>query len=256
MRLFRKMLLEICPAAILMTLLGSITLNIACYIVTTNTSIYYPIEIWIEGCSWLDFFLPLIAVTPFSYTLYMKRKNNYLTYAAVRIDGKRYIRTSILAGMTAAGVSVFIIYFSALLISLEFFYHGADFENKYLLDYIFGTMQAEHPVWFGLLWCLWKGLVSSLFTWFGYRLALYINQVFLISTLPFLYCMAENMCLSLLGKPAFSLTTVFVLNRLSPQVMHVWNYGFGLISYVIVVNFILWILKKKRGGVYESDSYN
>ena len=256
MKLFRKMLLEICPTAILMTFLGSIILSIACYIVSTNTSIYYPIEIWIEACSWLDFFLPLIAVAPFAYTLYMKRKNSYLTYIAVRMDKNKYIHTNIMAGMVTVAMSVFIIYFSSLVISINVFYHGADLKNKYLLNYIFGTMQAKHPIVFGLVWCLWKGVVASLFTWFGYRLSLYINQIFLISILPFLYCMAENMCLSLLGIPTLSLTTTFVLNRLSPKAMHIWNYGFGIISYIIVAIVILCILRKKRGLVYESDSYN
>ena len=113
-------------------------------------------------------------------------------------------------------------------------------------------MQAEHPIAFGFIWCLWKGYVASLFTWFGYRLSLYISNVFLVSILPFLYCMAENMCLSLLGKPELSLTTTYVLNRLSPKVMHIWNYGFGIITYFISVAIIMWIIKRKRGIHYAT----
>ena len=252
MRLFRKMLLEVMPTAICMTVLGSLILTISCYMVYTNTSIYYPIEIWIEGCGWMDFFLPLITVAPFSYTLYMKRKDNYLMYVSVRMDTKKYIHATILAGMLTVGLSVFFIYFLSLIISIKCIYHGADFENKYILNYIFGFMQAEHPIAFGFIWCLWKGYVASLFTWFGYRLSLYISNVFLVSILPFLYCMAENMCLSLLGKPELSLTTTYVLNRLSPKVMHIWNYGFGIITYFISVAIIMWIIKRKRGIHYET----
>ena len=65
-RSFRKFIVP----SLACTLLITTVLTVICFITVNNTAICNRIEIWIEACDYVDFFLPLIvslAFSPFFY---------------------------------------------------------------------------------------------------------------------------------------------------------------------------------------------
>ena len=67
--LIRSIRKFIIPALILVLLLTT-ALTVFCFITVKNTAVCNRIEIWIEACDYVDFFLPLavcLAFTPFFY---------------------------------------------------------------------------------------------------------------------------------------------------------------------------------------------
>ncbi len=239
--------------SLIITLIGILALGISCYSISTNTVICFPIEIWIDGCTVVDFFLPLLVTVPFSVSLFMKRKDRFVEYAAIRIGKKKYIAYQIISGMLLSAFVTFIIYFVALLLSMFVFFEGSSTDRDYIYEYVFGKYQAEMPILFGMLWCMWKGIIASLFTGFGYLLALYVDNVFVVAILPFIYVMAENLVTGILGIPEYGIMTSYVLNRLTPEVMSVWNYVVGVISYIVITGGIILVLKVIKGLLYEED---
>lgn len=244
---------EYLPSGICMFVLEILLLLFYCKVIAGNTWVYAPIEIWITGCDVADFFLPLIASLPFSFLLFYKRKNNFMQYAGIRISLKKYTNQHILSAMIIAGVGTFFAYFLSLIIATQWMYQDSLRVDPYIYDYIWGNYQAEYPLMFGFIWCLWKGFVTSLFTLFGQKIALYVENLFIVSLTPFLYCMAENLVTALLGKPAYSIFTSFILNRLNPDVMHWWNYGIGVISYLVATNIIIILIKNFQGMRYDEQ---
>ena len=118
-----------------------------------------------------------------------------------------------------------------------------------LVDYVFGEYEINHPYLFGLMWCLYKGVVATLFVSFSNMLALYTDNLFVSVLGPFVYCMAENMITSLLNIPMYSIMTTYVLNRLSPSSMHVYNYVIGCFTYILITSGIILIIRRKKNNV-------
>ncbi len=243
---------EIWLSPILTFLIGVIALLVSCKVIASNTAICYPIEMWLQGCSIVDFFLPLLASIPFSFVLLMKRKNGFLTYVSLRTNKKIYIAKQILTGMLLGGVAVFLMYYISLVVSVTLFPIESFNEREHIKDYLWGTYQANSPLLFGLFWCIWKGFVGSLFTGFGYLLGLFVDNLFVVSLAPFLYCMAENMITAILEIPEYSIVTSYVLNRLSPSSMKMIFYVVGVVGYLCITAIILFVLRIRRRRLYEN----
>ncbi len=251
-RLLKKLILEQLPLAATAFALQMVLLIISCAVMASNTVMEYRIQIWIYGCAPVDYFLPLFATLPFVFSLYYKRWGGFLKYTGVRTRQESYVAQHMLAGFILCFLGVAAAYFVALLVC-EFAIpftrypgYSAGLEN-----YVFGNLQMEHPLLFGFGWCLWKGLNAGLFTLFGYALAIYVDNVFLVSISPFIYYLGENLVTSLFTVSQYSLATSLVLNRLSPSCMHVYNYLAGTIIFVLISYFIIQLVKLKTGADNE-----
>ena len=80
-------------------------------------------------------------------------------------------------------------------------------------------------------------------------LALYMDHLFVAVLLPFLYCMGENLVTALLQIPQYSIMTSYVLNRLSPSCMNVWNYFVGVGTFTIFASGVIFVLKRRKQDV-------
>lgn len=221
-----------------------------------NTAVTHNIEIWIEAASFLDFFFPMFVSLPFVWKLYFERKDGFIKYVSMRTDCRKYMAVKMLAGMSSVFVMVFAIYYAGLIFAEIFVEPKAIAQDEILGRYLWGKMQMEAPLMFGALWCVWKGLVGSVICLFGYFVALLSENIFIISLLPFLYCMLENFVTGTIGYERYSIYTSFVLNRLSPDAMRVHNYYAGVIIFVAVTGAIMlvWAFKKKQVDYREEHN--
>ncbi|MCD7826201.1 MAG: hypothetical protein LUH14_09615 [Clostridiaceae bacterium] len=221
-----------------------------------NTAVAYPIELWIDSCSVLDFFFPLIVTLPFTWKLFYERKDGYMRYVAVRTDKSKYVIQKIISGMALVFVMVVVIYYSGLIAAVVFVEPQIMIEDKILYRYVFGEMQAENPLFFGLLWCAWKGFVGSIIAGFGYSVSMVVDNIFVVVLMPFLYCILENFITGTLQIEQYSICTTYILNRLSPYSMKIFYYCIGVVSFVIFGSLIILLLeyKKKKVG-YSEKSY-
>lgn len=228
-----------------------LALLISCFVISGNSVVNYKIEIWSWACEYIDFFLPLIATLPFAIVLYLQKRNHFIRYASMRMRKNSYVRYHIAAGLILSFSCTWLIYFSSLVITVLFVPMVSRGYDNDLANYVFGTYQMHCPLLFGAVWCVWKGINAACFTLFGYMLALYIDNIFIINIVPFLYCMAENLVTALLQIPDYSIITAYVLNRLTPSCMHVWNYLVGTVSFLFITSCIALFLREKSVREYE-----
>lgn len=234
--------------SLICTLLIASALTILCFITVNNTAICNRIEIWIEACDYVDFFLPLIICVSFSPFFYFINRRGFIKYAAVRIGRKRYLLVHFLATAICVVLVVVISYYATLCISLTMTPETTVPDNR-LVAYVFGEYEINHPYLFGIVWCLYKGIVATLFVGFGNMLALYTDNLFVSVLGPFVYCMAENLITALLNIPMYSIMTTYVLNRLSPTCMHVHNYVVGCFTYILITLGIIFIIRRQKENV-------
>lgn len=221
------------------SLIGIYVLLIAEYTISKNTAISFPIEIWIDGSKILDFFFPLIITLPFSWMLYYERKDGFINYASMRKERKKYLFGRIMSGMISAFAVTFIIYYVGLVVAVLFLQPETLVNDNILYRYLWGHFQANNPLIFGIFWCAWKGLIGSIICAFGYLVALVVDNIFVVALLPFIYCTVENFITGTLHLEKYSVTTTYILNRLSPTKMSVVNYFAGLITFVLIGTILI-----------------
>ena len=181
----------IIPALILLLVLTA-ALTVFCFVTVKNTAVCNRIEIWIEACDYVDFFLPLAVCLAFTPFFYFINRKGFIKYASVRAGKKRYLLTHFLATAVCTVLVVMVSYYATMCISLRMTPETLVTENR-LFDYVFGEYEVNHPYLFGLAWCFYKGVVATLFVLFGNLLALYTDNLFVSVLGPFVYCMAENL---------------------------------------------------------------
>ena len=235
----------IAPAIILFAVV-MIALGIACYVISSNTLISNQIEIWIDACQYVDFFLPLALCIVFVPFIFVQNSNGFIQYASIRANRRKYISSQMICIVILVFIGTVIAYDLPLIFSLTALKPQAVGNRNDLLDYVWGKYQVYHPYLFGFAWCMWKGVVAMLFTMFGCLLALYIDNLFVAVLLPFLYCMGENLVTALLQIPQYSIMTSYVLNRLSPSCMRVWNYIVGVGTFTIFASGVIFVLKRRK----------
>ena len=230
------------PAAVLFIVLFT-ALVIMCFVTSGNSAIGNPIEPWIFACNSVDFFLPLIVSATFVPPVYMIHKKGFARYAALR--NGNYMPIQLGTVTVLVFLSVTLSYYIALLVSLNAL-DPAEFQSdNFLIRYVFGRYQIEHPYLFGAVWCMWKGAVSTLFALFGNLLTINTGNLFVSVLAPFLYVMGENLLTALIQKPQYSIVTSFVLNRLSPTAMRAWYYPIGVITFTLFSTFVILVIRRR-----------
>lgn len=226
-------------------------LILSCCVISNNTLISNKIEIWIDACQYIDFFLPLAICVVFVPAVYMQNRNGFIKYASIRTGRKRYLSSQIFSISILVFIGTILAYYLPLIISLSVLEPQDTGTRNELLTYVFGKYQVYHPYLFGFVWCIWKGIIAVIFAVFGCLLALYIDNLFIAVLLPFLYCMAENLVTSLLQIPQYSIITSYVLNRLSPSCMNVWNYIIGVVTFITFASVVIFISKRRSQDEYS-----
>lgn len=223
-------------AAILLVLIN------AC---NANSLILYKIEPYAYGSEPLDFFFSIFVSIPFSFYLFLLVKDNYLDYVALRISKKKYLMIHILASLFLCFCMVFLVNLIGVVFSVEIANISQNDFDISLSDYIFGSMQMENPILFGIVWSLHKAFVGTLICLFAQTIALYIKNFFLVLLMPFVYVIIENFITAVLRMSQYSLTTAFALNRLSAKAMSIRNIVIAVFVFIVVIVISGKILKSR-----------
>ncbi len=234
-------------------LLATICCIIYSYIISTNTLVEYKLELWIWGSELITYFLPIIAVAPFSFILYGKLKQDFIKYAAIRKSRRVILAGEIVQAMLAVIITVFSIYFTSLLIIMFFIEPASWGIRNNLGNYPFGEFQVASPILFGFIWSLWMGFVASLFILFSSVLAMNIDNYFVITLFPVAYFHCENLITGLFRIPQISIVTSAVLNRLQPKAMNTYTYLIGVCIFAVVIIVTNKILTIRKEMLYDRD---
>lgn len=229
-----------------------------------NYSLEYDLEAWEVGMEYINFVFPLIATLPVGWLMYYERKDNFLIYTLPRVSKKKYLLSKwvVLAG--SAGISMFIIMFAGVLTALYLKPEiipqltlvdptTGELISQILSHHFLGELFADHPLVYGLLLSVWRGLLAALVATFAFVLSLYIENLFIILTGPFIYEILENFILSILGIPQYRLVTAFDPTAVFLSEINGYSFVAGPLHLVIFMVLLLLYFKRiKKMTVYPS----
>ncbi|MDR0286488.1 MAG: hypothetical protein LBI03_02090 [Clostridiales bacterium] len=254
-RLVKNELVKLKIPVILTVVLLSITAIVLTGTLYKSYSLDYDLEAWEIGREIIDFLFPLFVVVPICWLMYYERKNNFLLYTVPRVGKAKYLT----AKWMAAAVSAFAIIFTPYFLSAVFALYVkppivphirlsdvSPFTHIYLDTFI------NAPLMYAFLLSLWKSVIGVMVMSLGFVLSLYVKNIFVILTGPFIYSTLENFSLAILGMPEYRLITSFEPSVVSEK-------GISLVSPVIgpmlliIFTAVLWLFftKFKRTTVYE-----
>lgn len=241
--------------------LGTITiLSIAACVLSgtlyQNYALYYDLEAWEIGTELIGFLFPLFVVVPICWNMYYERKNNFLLYTMPRVSKRKYLT----AKWLASAISAFSILFIPYVLSAVFALYVKPPIDSYALagvsatpfTHIFLDIFTQTPLLYAFLLACWKSFIGIFVMSLGFVLSLYVDNIFIILTGPFIYAILENFTLSIMGLENYRLVTAFEPATVAVQSITAGSFIMGLLLISIVIVAVwLYFGKKKRIPVFK-----
>lgn len=235
-RLFKRNLIMF----VLTTVVGIILSLVLVVSISKNTSIYYPIEMWLHSQDLFTVLYPLLCTIPFCWEICSERKNGFFKYVPNRVPLSRYLLYRYLGALLSVFTMIFLTSFI-----------GAVFAEKiispaYPAPYasnigakLWGDVLIQTPLKYAFFLSLWRILLAGLYFTFGFLLALFGKNSFIALTTPFIYSLLENYIMSILGVPSYSIATSFFIARMAPGTTHSSDLLIGPAILTVICLMIL-----------------
>jgi hypothetical protein len=240
-------------------------LTIAAIVLTgtlyTGYSLHYDLEAWEVGRELIDFLFPLFVVIPICWLMYYERKDNFLVYNMPRVSKPKYMTAKWIVAAVCAFAILFIPYFLSAVFAL---YIKPPIGEIVLLlppgetpiqtpfAHIFLDMFVNAPLLYAFLLSLWKSVIGVMVMSMGFVLSLYVKNVFVILTGPFIYSILENFIWSILRIPQYRLVASFEPTSVMEELVTPLSLAVGpLLLLAFIVCLWLFFSKLKKKSVYE-----
>ncbi|KPU44758.1 ABC-2 family transporter protein [Oxobacter pfennigii] len=239
------------PVLIAMGVLTVLNSVLSCTLYRDYT-VYFDIDAWEIGTEFLGLVFPLFVTVPVCWELYYERRNHFLVYTLPRMDKRHYLGSKWCACALAAFLLMFIPYFISAVFALYVKSPAVILFPEDYYGHIFNDLYTQTPLLYALLLSLWKGLLGVITMTFGFVLALYGKNIFVILTAPFIYVILENFIWSVMGLPMYRFVTAFEPSSLSIEAIHAGSFIAGpLLMCGVIVLIALYYSKLKKRAVYE-----
>ena len=188
------------------------------------------------------------ALSAVCWNLYYERKNNFLLYVMPRVKIKKYLTAKWIAYALGTLCIIVIPYILSAVFALYVKPPVVPFvENPF--SHIFENAFIKTPLLYAVALSLWRGIVSLFVMTFGFVLALYCKNIFVILTGPFMYSILENFVLAILCLERLRLVVAFDPTTVNPEVVSIFSFFFGPIVLSIVIGLTAFLLSKKNAVV-------
>lgn len=213
-----------------------------------NYSLIYDLEAWEVGTELVSLLYPLFVVIPLCWSLYYERKNNFLLYVMPRVPIKKYLASKWIAYALGAFCIIVVPYVLSAIFALYIKAPVVSFMGN-PFTHIFQSVFIETPLLYAVILSCWRGVVGVLMMTFGFVLALYCKNIFVILTGPFMYSILENFILSILRLERYRLVVAFDPTCVSYQSITPASFVAGPIILILVICLTIFVLSKKNAVV-------
>lgn len=221
-----------------------------------NYSLDYDLEAWEIGTELLNFLFPMFVVVPICWLMYYERKNNFLLYTMPRVGKTKYLTAKWIVAAVSSFAIIFVPYFLSAIFAL---YVKQPIVPQIItnpevspFDHVYLDMFVNTPLLYAFLLSLWKSIIGVMVMSLGFMLSLYIKNIFVILTGPFIYVILENFSLAILRLEKYRLVTSYEPSTISSQAITGISPFVGP-ALLITFTVIIWVIfsKVKHKTVYE-----
>lgn len=209
----------------------------------------YDLEAWEIGTEMFGLLFPLFVVLPLCWNLYYERKNNFLLYVLPRVSERKYLTAKWFVYALGAFFILMIPYFVSAIFALYIkapipAYIPQAEDSPFA--HVFLSAFTQKPLMYAVALSCWKGLLGVLTMSFGFVLSMYVKNVFVILTGPFVYSVLENFVFSILRFERYRLIMSFEPTSISSNAVSPSSFFVGPVLLMAVIFLTAFFLKNIR----------
>lgn len=234
------------------TIILSIVMSVLSCTLYRNYSLHYDLEAWEVGTEFLSLLFPLLTVVPLCWNLYYEGKDNFLLYVMPRVPIKSYLMAKWLA--YAAG-SFCIMTIPCVLSAVCALYINEPGLSQITaaFSHVFQSAFTQLPLLYAVALSFWRGFIGILVMTFGFTLALYCKNVFVVLTGPFMYAILENFILAICHLEAYRLVVAFDPTSISSDAVSAVSFIAGPVLLLLVISMTAFFFgKMKRHAIVSA----
>ncbi|SDS05776.1 hypothetical protein SAMN05444162_0640 [Paenibacillaceae bacterium GAS479] len=245
-------------------LILTLTVSILTGTLYQSYSLEHDLEAWEVGIPFIIFLFPLISVIPVCWLMYFERRDQFLMYTLPRVNKSRYLWSKWIVVSSSSFLIMFVSMMVGIITALYIkpditpFYSLINPETgkampSLELQHFQGSMFVNYPLVYGLMISIWQGLLSAIMATMGFVLSLYLRNIFVILTGPFIYAMLENFTLN-----AFRLIYYRLYYSFNPEQFDEGKLGYyplfvgPLLALLFIALIAFYFSKVKKYTVYPS----
>jgi hypothetical protein len=107
----------------------------------------------------------------------------------------------------------------------------APFEHVFMNEFI------NKPLLYAFILSCWKGVIGILVMSLGFVISMYVNNIFVVLTGPFIYAVLENFILAALRLEQYRLVTAFEPSTISAEAVGISSYIVGPLILILCTLF-------------------
>lgn len=254
LRLLKLELGKICKPVITTTAILTVLTCILTCVLQRDYTVYFHIDAWEIGTEYIALLFPLFVTIPVCWQLYYERRDRFIVYTLSRISRQKYLSIKWAACALSGFCILFIPYVMSLLCALYVVTPANVLPPHDKYSHFLLTLYVQFPLIYGLLLSAWKALLGVLTMTFGFVLALFSRNIFVILTAPFVYVILENFILASLSSASLDLATYRFVTAFEPTCKVYINLGSFIVGPVlmclVIGAIILYYTKVKRQAIY------
>ena len=187
LRLLKLELGKIFKPVITTTAILTVLTCILTCVLQRDYTVYFHIDAWEIGTEYIALLFPLFVTIPVCWQLYYERRDRFIVYTLPRISKQKYLSIKWAACALSGFCILFIPYVMSLLCALYVVIPANVLPPHDKYSHFLLTLYVQFPLIYGLLLSAWKALLGVLTMTFGFVLALFSRNIFVILTAPFVY---------------------------------------------------------------------
>ncbi|KAB7672131.1 hypothetical protein [Bacillus sp. B1-b2] len=199
----------------------------------------YNIEVWEQSGELFGLFFPFFAVVTACWLMFCDRKKGNNSSNNDRESKEKYMLSKWLVSSISGAFITFFISFIGLIISLYFIPDVKPFGSDYAIGYFAGNYFVNHPFLYGLVLSCWRAFIGFVVASFGFVLWIYLKNIFVMFTGPFIYMILENIILAYLNVPYFRLITSFDPSTLDSDAITIGRLLVGPLILILLISGLL-----------------
>jgi len=244
---FKKVFLPVLLTTVILTIVMCV-LTGALY---QNYTLHYDLEAWEVGTGVFSLLYPLFVVIPLCWNLYYERKNNFLLYIAPRVPVKKYLTAKWIA-YTVGAFCIMAIPYALTAVYAVYIKSPVVPPETNTFTHILETVFVEQPLLYAVVLSCWRGVIGILVMTFGFVLAMYCKNIFVILTGPFMYSILENFIMAVLNLESYRLVVAFDPTCISYRAVTLLSFLVGPAVLVCVIGGTALFLGKIRKNAVVS----
>ena len=149
------------------------------YLVSSNSTYKYAIELWNYGREFLHVLYPLVFSIPFCWILFFEKNGSYWKNLFNRTSLSKYIRKRLLVASLLSAVTMLLVSFGSLLFAYCIAQGTITTYEPIMEMKFYGLFQIEHPVIYAFTLSCWRSLLAALYTVLGIGITVISKNIFI-----------------------------------------------------------------------------